>query len=308
MATTAKTSSRRVLLYIWLAAAFTAVAYTVYWAVAADRIRTEATTALGGVRGLAHEGIGVSGWPYRHTLTIEKPSYETAEGLALAADRLVLSASSLDPHLWALAPVENASIGFPRGPRRPVSFGGLDGSLRLSRSGLVRLSLVARAAQARPVQAEDRGWTLGAGELHLVADQAKPGRYGLALSLSDLRLAADPEGPAAILGDTLARVVLRGPIDGTDGLVRSPRAWQQAGGGFEVMIGELDWGPLRLRDSRGRLAPDGQGRWQGEISTTGAVVPAGLAFDALSRPVDAAIRDGVLRAFGLPLLRLPDAF
>jgi hypothetical protein len=300
--------SRRGLLLVWMVAALCAVAYTGYWAWAARQMENAVREAATQVRGLVIGKVTVGGWPYRHTLKVATPGLETPDGLTASAQEIQFTAYAFSPMLWRLDHVDGLILGAPRGLRRTVATRGLQGSLRLSSAGLARLSLVLEGAQAAAARPDDRGWSLGPANFHLVADATDPSRYGLSLEAAQLRLSQEPEGPAAILGDTIETLVVRGPITQAHALATSASAWQAAGGGFEVMVGDLVWGPLQMRDTRARLVPDAQGRWQGRVATRGALVPQGVPFEGLSREVDAKVQDGRLIAYGLGLVTLPDAF
>lgn len=300
--------SRRNLILIWAFAALVAVGYTIYWAVVANQIEKAVQAAISSTRGVVVEEIGIKGWPYRHTLVLTNPSYENADGLAVAAGDIQLTASGFDPYVWMLDHVTAPVLGLPGGPRRTITTTDLRASVRLSSTGLKRVSITLAKAQAAGVRPDDKGWAIGQSAAHLLADEAAVDRFGLSLEASNLRLTQEPSGPAMILGDTINQLIVRGPISQAGSFATSLEDWQQKDGRFEIMVGDLTWGPLQLRNTTGTLQPDPQGRWQGALATTGALVPQGVGFEGLSRSVDASIKDGLVSAYGLPLLTLPDAF
>jgi hypothetical protein len=294
----------------WLVALVVTAGYTAWWFVLARQIEARAGAVLG--PGVAIADLSVGGWPYRLSVTARNVTARLPGDARLKAARIGVTTSPFAPQLWILDGIENATLALPGGPERRIVTGDLKSSLRVNRAGqLERLSVEFQSITALSAGtgagsgAPDPGWSIGRGSLHLVHDPAQPQRFAFMTDLKEIRLSAVPQGPAMILGTTITHARVAGPISEASAFTTSLEAWRAAGGRFDVMAGELLWGPLSFSGVQGSLALNAAGRPEGAVRGTGALKPEGVALEALTAPVAAQVVDGRLEVLGLSVLALP---
>jgi hypothetical protein len=195
-------------------------------------------------------------------------------------------------------------MSLQNGPSRPLKATNLKASLRLQPTGLERFSLTFDGVQAQGEQ----GWSVGGGQLHVVTDPQDTSRLALRGDLADVKIGKPLEGPSAILGQTVNRVMIAGPISQGPVLLSKPENWNAAGGKLTIMAGELLWGPIAFTEASGEMTLTGAQKWQGDVRGTGALKPDGVAVAALSGPVNLAISDNKLSLNGLPGINISNAF
>jgi hypothetical protein len=288
----------------WVIALVATVGYSAWWFALARQIEARAEAVLGPSVQIADLSVG--GWPYRLTVSARNVQLGTQDGIRLRAARIGVTTSPFAPQLWILDGIENGAVTLPGGPERSFTTGDLKSSLRVNGSGgIERLSVEFQSITAPAAHSADRGWSVGRGSLHLVHDPARPERFAFMTDLKEIRLSAVPLGPAMILGSTITHARVAGPLSEAQALTTSLEAWREAGGRFELMAGELLWGPLSFTGLQGTLALNGQGRPEGRIRGTGALKPEGVTVDGLTAPVEAQVVDGRLEVLGLSVMALP---
>lgn len=288
----------------WIVALAVTLAYTGWWFALARQIEARASQTL--APGIAVQDLSVGGWPYRLSVTARGVTAALPGGARLEAGAVRVTTSPFSPKLWVLDAVEGGAVTLPGGPRRALATRELAISLRVGPTGgLERLSAEFQGLTGLSSGGADRGWSLGRGSLHLVHDPRQPERFAFMTDLSEIRLTGALPVPAAILGDTVTHARIAGPVSQAPALMRSVADWRAAGGRFEVMAGELLWGPLSFTGITGTLALDAAGEAEGTIRGTGALKPEGVPLDGLSAPVEAQVRGGRLEVFGLSLAALP---
>jgi hypothetical protein len=289
----------------WLVALAATAGYSAWWFTLARAIERQVPQSLQGIGSV--EGVSVTGWPYRLSVRLRNADLALPGGVRIRAARLGATTTPFSPRFWVLDMPDNVTLAIAGGPDRQLAPDGLKASLRLRDSGIERLSVVFDGLAAAPAVPGDPGWSAGKGFFHVIHDPQHPERYALALDVRELRMSRGLEGPAAILGDTIRHLRAVGPVDNADALSTSLSAWQAAGGTFQVMDGELFWGPLTFDGVQGslRLGPDGLP--SGTLAGTGALKPEGVQMPALSAPVSAEVRSGRLEVFGLSVAALPGA-
>lgn len=286
--------------------------YYVYWSQTAQRIQIHVAQAL---PALPRENVTVTGFPYRFEARITGLRVQTGTGFVFEASRFVAAASPFNLNLWALEGALEPQLKLPGGPLRALRATELKASLRLKEGQLARFSLTFQGLQAGTTDPSGsalgprpRPWRTGAGALHLIADPKDTSRLAFALDLSVLELSAQPEGPAAILGNKIGHLRLTGPISQGQTLLRSTKAWAKAQGEFTIMAAQIDWGPLSFDAGTGRLQVTPEGHWQGEIRGQGALKPNGMAIPALSAPIEISIENGQAHLLGFSAAQVPKAF
>lgn len=292
------------IVWAWIIAVVLSGAYTAWWFMLAREIEQRAASALEGRASWAE--LAVTGWPYRLTVTATSLSAPLPGGGQLSADRLAVTTTPFNLRLWVFDRGEGMRVRIGDGPARRVEARLLAGSVRVrGDGGLERFSVQAGGLSAAANGPDDRGWDLDRGELHLVHDPRNPERFAFMADLKQLRLTQALAGPGAILGDTITHARVAGPLSEAEALIQSVERWQAAGGRFQLMAGELLWGPLSFSELTGTIGLDAQGRAEGEIAGVGALRPEGVQVDALSAPVSARLRGGSLEVFGLSIGLVP---
>lgn len=292
------------IVWAWIIAVVLSGAYTAWWFLLAREIEHRAAAALEGRASWAE--LSVSGWPYRLTVTATSLTAPLPGGGQLGADQFAVTTTPFNLRLWVLDRAEGLRVRIGQGPERRVDARLLAGSVRVrSDGGLERVSVQAGGLSAAANGSADRGWDLDQGEMHLVHDPRNPERFAFMADLKQLRLTRSLDGPGAILGDTITHARVAGPLNEAEALMQSVDRWQAAGGRFQLMAGELLWGPLSFSELKGVIGLDGQGKAEGEIAGVGALRPEGVQVDALSAPVSARLRGGNLEVFGLSIGLVP---
>lgn len=284
------------LLAPWFIALAALGGYSLYWFQVANAVEERARAALGG-----DSAVSVSGWPFRLTLKAAPVSIGTPGSVRLAARELSASAVPFSPALWVLEGARDVRILRPDGTQQALVPDGLEASIRFAPDGLGRLSLMFKSLAVEG----DGGWRAGAGALHLIADPSVTGQLALSFDLAGVKLPAAPEGAGAILGDTIARIRLAGPVEQGQILLRSPSSWAAARGAIAVMDARLEWGPASFSGGAGKLWLDSSGLWNGELAGTGALRPNGLDVPGLAAPLSVQIDQGEVRLLGFKAATLP---
>jgi hypothetical protein len=284
--------------------------YYFYWRSVADRIETSIRAALPEA---ALSSIKVTGFPYRLTAELSDVAIKVSEGSTLFATRLDATATPINPLLWVLEGASGSQLRLANGTTTNLTPKALQASLRFARTGsnqtgLERFSLTFDGLEATDARSNDKAWSVGAGQVHLVRDPAKPDVIAARFDLSNFDLAAPLDGPAAILGQRINKFMLAGPINKSDAFLRSGSDWARAGGQMNVMAGEIMWGPVSLTEASGEIRQSDAGKWQGQIRGKGALKPEGLSVDGLTAPVSVDIVDNRPALSGLPGLDLGGAF
>lgn len=299
------------LVAIWGVALTVFAGYSYYWWQAAETTKAQVRAAMGLGAGMSDaatkDRVRVDGWPFRLTLHVVDPVIAAPGGVALTAAKASASASPFNPSLWVLEGAEAPALVSGDGARQAVTPDGLQGSLRLRPEGLSRLSLTAKGLSIAGA-GEKKGWSTGAGALHLVADPADPDTVALSLDVADLTLSEAPEGAGAILGERIGKLRLAGPVTQGRALAQGLKPWAAAGGSVTIMDFELLWGPASVTKGRGALSLDVGGRWNGEASGLGALRPNGVDMPGLSATVSLRVVAGEVRLMGMSAARLPRAF
>jgi hypothetical protein len=289
------------LLIPFFLAACLILGYWFYWNKVATEVEHRARAAIPqSVAAL----IKVTGFPYRLTLNLEDFNLANAQGLGFRASSVVATATPFNPLLWVLESAHEPAMSLPGGPMRPLRATNLKASLRLSPNGFERLSLTFDGIEAQG----DQSWSLGTGAMHFVTDPKNAETIAMRLDLAAIKIGKPLEGPSAILGQTINRVMLAGPINQGSAFARSPQAWSQVGGKLDIMAGELLWGPVAFTDAKGDMTLSPSQKWQGAVTGNGALKPEGIAVAALSGPVNITIIDNKMSLNGLPGINIVDAF
>lgn len=292
------------IVWAWVVAVVLSGAYTAWWFVLAQQIEQRAAVALEGRA--EWDTLSVSGWPYRLTVAATSLVAPLPGGGQLSADRFAVTTTPFNLRLWVFDRADGLRIRIGDGPVRKVEARLLAGSVRVrSDGGLERFSVQLGGLSAAAEGPDGRGWDLDQGEMHLVHDPRNPERFAFMADLRQLRLTQALAGPGAILGDTITHARIAGPIDQAESLIQSVEVWQRAGGRFELMAGELLWGPLSFTELKGQIGLDALGLAEGEIAGVGALRPEGVPVGALSSPVSARLRGGNLEVFGLSIGLVP---
>jgi hypothetical protein len=275
--------------------------YYVYWRGVAQNVEASARAAL--PEGIA-KSVKVTGFPYRLTLEITDLVLAAANGTRFTASSLGVTATPFNPRLWVLDDAQNPTLSLSGGPVRPLLADNLQASLRFKAAGFERLSVTFDALNASGQQ----GWSLGSGAVHLVTDPKDNDVLAMRADLSAIKIGKPLDGPSAILGQTINKVMIAGPISKAQALTRSTRQWSDAGGVLTIMAGELIWGPISLTDAKGSLTLSSNQKWRGTVTGAGALKPEGISVPALSGPVSLAIDDDKLSMNGLPGINVSNAF
>ena len=277
------------------------IGYWFYWDKAARQIETQVRAALPAT---AATSAKVSGFPYRLTLEIKDLNVTAQNGLAFTSSKLVATATPFNPLLWVLEGALDPKLALPAGPARPLKADNLKASLRLHQTGLERFSLTFDGLQAGGVD----GWASGKGLFHVMTRFEDDTSFAVVADVSAVRIAKPLEGPGAILGQTISRIFVSGPLSQRQALAKSPQAWREAGGKMTIMAGQIMWGPVALTQAKGELTLSQDDKWQGTIAGQGALKPEGVAVSGLSGPVSLEFKDGRLSLSGLPGINLSDSF
>jgi Uncharacterized protein conserved in bacteria (DUF2125) len=275
--------------------------YWFYWSKVAHQIEAQVRAAI--PTSIAPQ-VKVTGFPYRLTLSLDGVALASDQGLSFKSSAIVATASPFNPLLWVLESAHEPALSLPDGPLRPLSATNLKASLRLKSDGLERLSLTFDGIEAQG----DQGWSVGAGAIHLVADPKNADVLAMSTDLNAIKVGKPLEGPSAILGQTINRVRIAGPISQSRTLTRSINAWSSSGGKLTVMAGELMWGPIAFTEAAGEMTLSSAQKWQGTVTGKGALKPEGIAVAALSGPVNLTIADNKLSLNGLPGINIGNAF
>lgn len=272
-----------------LFAALLVFGYWTYWRSVADRIESKVRAALPTA---LPQNVHVNGFPYRLTLELKDVKLIGQSGFGFSASKIVATASPLNPLLWVLEGATEPALAVRNGVFRPLQATTLQASLRLKSDGIERFSVTFEGIRAFDRAGGSKLWSTGAGETHLVADPNNADILAARFDLKDITLNAPLEGPGAILGQKITRVMLAGPIDKAPALMRSLADWGAAKGRMNIMAGEIAWGPVSLAEARGTLSLDGALKWQGQIKGQGALKPEGVAVAGLSTPIEIDIEGG----------------
>jgi hypothetical protein len=275
--------------------------YWFYWHKTASEVETRVRAAL--TQDMASR-VDVSGFPYRLTLTLDGVKLASAAGFGFKASSVVATATPFNPLLWVLEGAQEPEMALSNGPFRALKANNLKASLRLKPDGFERFSLAFDGIEA----GGDQGWSLGGGAFHLVSDPQNPDILALRADLNAIKIGKPLDGPGAILGQTIDRVMLAGPINQGRALLKSPREWSNNGGKLTLMAGELMWGPIAFSQASGEISLDRAQTWQGQVKGQGALKPNGVAVPALAGPVDLVISDNKMSLNGLPGINIANAF
>jgi hypothetical protein len=275
--------------------------YWFYWSNLANQIQNQVRSVL---TDFNPQKVRVKGFPYRLTLEISDLKLLSDTGPSFASSKIVATATPFNPLLWVLEGAENPNISLNGEPGQPIKAKNLRASLRLSKSGLRRFSLMFDSIDV----AGSEGWGVGEGKVHLEASEREPETLAASFDLKQIKLSKPLEGPIAILGQSIDRILMRGPITQGQAFTRSLSQWSSAGGKLSIMAGEIAWGPVAFTQATGELSMSSAGKWQGNVRGTGALKPEGIAVSALTGPVSLVIVDNELSLAGLPHINLSDAF
>jgi hypothetical protein len=279
--------------------------YWFYWAKAAAQVEARVRSAL---PVSAASSVKVTGFPYRLTLEIGKLNLGNPNGLRFSASKLRATATPFNPLLWALESAQEPALALPGGPVRPLKATNLRASLRLRASGLERFSLTFDGLEGLRVNGTEGGWKAGSGKVHILLDPKNNDSFAMVTELNAIIIDKPLAGPGAILGQTINRIFVAGPINHGQALMRSTDAWREAGGAFTIMSGEVLWGPVALTNATGNLSLSSTGKWQGTLAGQGALKPDGIPVSALSAPVALELKDGRVSLRGLPGVDLSNLF
>jgi hypothetical protein len=275
--------------------------YWFYWSNLAKQIERQ----VSGVLSVSNpHNVQVTGFPYRLTLEVADLKLLSNSGPSFASSKLVATATPFNPLLWVLEGAENPNISLGGEVGRPMRAKNLRASLRLRREGIARLSITFDGLEAQG----EGGWKTGKGLFHLAETFEDDQTLAFVTQVDAITLPKPLDGPGAILGQTINRFRLAGPISHGTKLVASTKAWREAGGKLTIMAGELNWGPVSLSKATGTLGLSAQNKLEGAIQGEGALKPEGLAVAGLTAPISFEIVDGRVSLAGLPGLSLPDIF
>jgi hypothetical protein len=285
----------------FLLAGFLVAGYWFYWSRAAVAIETHVRAAL---PSNAVSTVKVTGFPYRLTLEVVDVRLVSQRGNGFQASSIVATATPFNPLLWVLEGADDPRFISSDGVTHPLKATALKASLRLNKKGLERFSL---AFDTLETQGEG-SWRLGRGLVHLMTGFKDETTLAFVGEVDGIQLPKALDGPGAILGQTVNRVRIAGPIDQGQTLIQSQKRWQAVGGKLNVMAGELLWGPVSLTNATGTLSLSPDLQWQGTLNGQGALKPEGVAVAGLSAPIGLELRDGRLSVAGLPGFDVSDAF
>lgn len=277
------------------------VGYWIYWSNLANQIQSQVRSIISASN---PQKVRVTGFPYRLTLEISDLKLLSNTGPSFASSKVVATATPFNPLLWVFEGAESPSISLNGEPGRPIKATNLRASLRFSTSGLQRFSLMFDSVDV----VGGEGWGVGEGKIHLEASEREPETLAASFDVKQIKLAKPLEGPIAIMGQNIDRILVRGPITQGQALTRSLSQWSSAGGKLSIMAGEIAWGPVAFTQATGELSMSSAGKWQGNVRGTGALKPEGIAVSALTGPVSLVIVDNKLSLSGLPRINLSDAF
>jgi hypothetical protein len=277
------------------------VGYWFYWSNLAKQIENQMRAILSVSN---PQNVRITGFPYRLTLEVTDLKFQSNSGPSFASSKISATATPFNPLLWVLEDVENPSISLNGEAGRPMRAENLQASLRLSKSGLRRFSMTFDGIDA----VGSDGWGVGEGQVHLEASERETDTLAASFDVRDIRLSKPLEGPISILGQTINRILVRGPITQGQAFTRSLSQWSIVGGKLTIMAGEIAWGPVAFTQATGELGLSSTNKWQGSVRGTGALKPEGVAVSALSGPVDLSIVDNKLSLSGLPGVDVSGAF
>jgi hypothetical protein len=275
--------------------------YWIYWNRTASEIEARVRAAL---PAQAASRVTVSGFPYRLTLDLADPTVRAGNGVTFSARSFEATATPFNPSLWVMEGAIEPAFALPTGPLRPLKATNLKASLRLNASGLDRFSLTFDALEAQG----EGGWRVGAGQTHLVSDGKAAGTIAFMAEFENLMLSKPLDGAGAILGQTVQKVRVAGPVEQGQVLFTRPADWRKRGGQFTLMAGDLIWGPISFMGGEGVLTLNEAAQWEGQIKGVGALKPEGMSVAGLTAPVSLDIVDGRVSFAGLPGLSLTDVF
>ena len=275
--------------------------YWFYWSQIAHRIEEQVRTVL---PANAASDISVTGFPYRLTLEVKNLNLKTDNDVAFTAASVSATSTPFNPLLWVLEGAEDPALRLPDGTSKPLKATALKASLRFNQTGFERFSLTFDALETTGLD----GWQVGPGLFHIMSALERDNSLATVIDLRAIQIKKPLEGPAMILGQTIDRVRIAGPISEGRALMKSSSAWQQAGGKLTVMAGEIIWGPVTLANGTGSLFLSQSGKWQGSLAGQGALKPEGMSVPGLSGPVRAEIIDGQISLAGLPGIDISNAF
>lgn len=282
-------------------AACLVVGYWFYWSKAASEVETRVRTAI---PVSVVSDVRITGFPYRLTLELGDLKLKSGNGLGFSSSRVVATASPFNPLLWVLEGAQDPALSLPGGPSRTLQATNLKASLRLNSAGFERLSLTFDGLEAQGEQ----GWGMGGGQVHFVSDPKNADIIAMQTDIRAIRIGKPLAGPSAILGQTINRIMIAGPISQGRALSNSLADWSKKGGKLSIMAGELMWGPIAFTGASGDITLSPAQKWQGNVRGTGALKPEGIAVSALSGPVDLVIADNRMSLNGLPGINIGNAF
>ncbi len=277
------------------------VGYWFYWSRAAALIETQVRAAL---PQSAASSVKVGGFPYRLTLEIKDVALIAKDGFGFRASSVVATATPFNPLLWVLEAAHEPQLVMQDGRTHPLQATALKASIRMHAKGLERFSLTFEGLEVQGVG----GWRLGRGLAHLMTNFKDNRTLAFVGEIDGIHLPKPLEGPGAILGQTIARVRVAGPVDQGQTLLQSREKWQQMGGKLTILAGEIQWGPVSLANATGTLSLSDDQKWQGVLNGQGALKPEGMAIAGLSAPVGLKMVDGRLSIAGLTGFELSDVF
>ncbi|MBI1264424.1 MAG: DUF2125 domain-containing protein [Alphaproteobacteria bacterium] len=291
-----KPPSRTALLVPFAIMALVIALHGAYWVFMSGQIRTTAETWIGEQRAagyaVSHEGLTVSGYPFRFSLRARAPvlaAPDEAGGWSIAYERIAASAQFYNLNHWILVLGGHGELA--------TLIGGAPARYQIEAASL-RLSATGESGANTRIGAEAEELVITALEGPAPAF-GRIGRLALAGILSDadvLRLRIDVSGADAGPGVLPQRIeeafgVRAGEMRIDAELTQwsalagagDPLAWTRAGGGLEINQALLDWGPAQVSGS-GRLSLDETLMPEGRLSVVvsnperlaGALVMAGL--------------------------------
>ncbi len=279
--------------------------YTAYWFVAAGWLRdgvaawVEARRAEGYT--VEHEGLEVSGFPFRLRAEIDAPSIENPRSWTWTAERLRFAARpwSFD-RIWVTLPAEQRLISRRDAGAESVVTAAVE-------RGVVLLEFASGRLDRLAVEAAGLALATPEGETLLVRLDARGRRAADAtipftVEIESLTL---PPRVDVLLGREIARLAADGTVVG--GLSAGPiadalAAWSAAGGRVDLEQLVLRWSDLSV-DARGTLALDAKMRPLAAL--TADIEGYAEVLDALAAAGALKAREAGLAKVALGLLAKP---
>ena len=312
---------RRALLIPFAGLVAVIVIHAVYWFVVSGQIRNQAEAWIADQEAagyeIAHEGLSVSGYPFRFSLRAQTPDIAAPEaegGWRAGVAELAATAQFYDLNHWIITPAGQVALETltDDGPARwtaafeaaRLSLSGAGGVTQRIGASVQALTLQAETGPAPAIEAVTA--------LNLSGFVGEDDLFALRLQADGLRFSPDVLDPAleAAFGREAELARMEATVSAFAALARAgdPAEWRRAGGVLDIAQIQLIWGAADISGS-GEIALDAALLPAGRLSVVvtdpetliGALVDAGLVHDEQGEALSLAALMAPRREGGIAL-------